>query len=334
MKNSCHYPIDIVIPWVDDSDKKWLSEKSKYLASSNEDDRDNRYRDWGLLKYWFRGIDKYLPWINKVFFVTYGHYPDWLNLKNDKLVLVKHSDYIPKKYLPVFSSHPIELNYNRIDELSEHFIVFNDDIFVINKMCPNDFFVEGKPVDVVAEVPFRFYRNGIDHIIANDISVINDNFVRKNVLANNFMQWYSLKNKRALFKNLYMLPIRNGFSAFENPHLTYCYLKSIFDEVWEKEPDILDKSSSHRFRSNEDVNQLLFRYWQFASGNFVQSSGQNGVFCSIGSDDELISKVFLDRKYSLICLSDDSLDVDFEKEKEFLIGLFELILPEKSSFEV
>ena len=31
-----------------------------------------------------------------------------------KVVWGKHEDYIPKQYLPTFSSHPIELNMHRI----------------------------------------------------------------------------------------------------------------------------------------------------------------------------------------------------------------------------
>ena len=69
-----------------------------------------------------------------------GHYPDWLNLDCPKLRFIKHEDYIPKKYLPTFNSHTIELNFNRIKELSERFVYFNDDMFIIDYMEKSDFF--------------------------------------------------------------------------------------------------------------------------------------------------------------------------------------------------
>ena len=91
--------IDIVFPWVDGSDPVWQESKLSY-SSLSADDKEIRYRDWGLLKYIFRGIDQNLPWIRKVHFITCGHLPDWLNTDCSKLHIVKHSDYIPSEWLP------------------------------------------------------------------------------------------------------------------------------------------------------------------------------------------------------------------------------------------
>ena len=64
--------IDFVILWVDGSDKNWLEEKNKYSEKREEDvDGKIRYRDWDNLKYWFRGVEKFAPWVNKIYFVTY-----------------------------------------------------------------------------------------------------------------------------------------------------------------------------------------------------------------------------------------------------------------------
>ncbi|MBQ6357217.1 MAG: capsule biosynthesis protein CapK, partial [Solobacterium sp.] len=40
---------------------------------------DNRFKDWGLFKYWFRGVEKFAPWVNKIYFITWGHVPTWLD---------------------------------------------------------------------------------------------------------------------------------------------------------------------------------------------------------------------------------------------------------------
>ena len=61
--------IDIVIPWVDGGDIEWQKERNKYAGKGPEDFAVYRYRDMGLLKYLFRGIEKNMPWVNKVFFV-------------------------------------------------------------------------------------------------------------------------------------------------------------------------------------------------------------------------------------------------------------------------
>ena len=113
--------IDIVVTWVDGSDPEWLKERARYSGTPVELS-DVRFRDWGLMRYWFRGIEKYAPWVRKIHFVTWGHLPDWLDTTNPKLHIVKHTDFIPAEYLPTFNSHTIELNLHRIEGLAEQFI--------------------------------------------------------------------------------------------------------------------------------------------------------------------------------------------------------------------
>ena len=100
--------IDIVIPWVDGNDIKWQNEKNKYKQKKDEKlNNSSRFRDWDNLQYIFRGIEKFMPWVNNIFFITWGHLPKWLNVDNPKLKIINHKDYIPSKYLPTFNSHTI-----------------------------------------------------------------------------------------------------------------------------------------------------------------------------------------------------------------------------------
>ncbi len=48
--------IDIVIAWVDGSDPKWQEERANTFQDIEFSNR--QFRDWGLLKYWFRGIEE------------------------------------------------------------------------------------------------------------------------------------------------------------------------------------------------------------------------------------------------------------------------------------
>lgn len=136
--------IDFVLPWVDGSDRAWLAEKRKYQSvergggcSDIEANSGIRYRDYGMLKYWFRAVERFTPWVNRVFFVTCGQKPDWLDESNPKLRLVNHSDYIPPEYLPTFQSNPIELNLHRLADLSEQFVLFNDDTVLLRPVNPD-----------------------------------------------------------------------------------------------------------------------------------------------------------------------------------------------------
>ena len=140
--------IDFVIIWVDGGDPEWRKKKAKYEINKKGDDRDIRYRDWGILKYWFRCVEKNAPWVNKIYFVSDSQKPEWLNEKHPKIKIIDHKDFIPKEYLPTFSSHTIELNIHRIPGLSENFVYFNDDMFIVNKVKPNTFFKHGKPVEM------------------------------------------------------------------------------------------------------------------------------------------------------------------------------------------
>ena len=98
--------VDFVILWVDGSDEAWQREKMKYRPDGNMPDAAAAnaakcFRDWGTLKYWFRGVEKWAPWVRKIHFVTWGHLPAWLNTDHPKLHIVRHGEFMPEGSLPV-----------------------------------------------------------------------------------------------------------------------------------------------------------------------------------------------------------------------------------------
>lgn len=339
------FPIDIVLPWVDGSDPEWFREKNRYQdqAFSSSDDRDARYRDWGLLKYWFRGVEAFAPWVNRVFFVTCGQVPDWLNLSAPKLIFVKHSDYIPQKYLPTFSSHPIELNLHRIRELSEHFIYFNDDMFLLRPVTPDLFFQDGLPVfpNELRPIVARPNADGMANIYLNGISTVNAMTNAKEAFRDR-EKWFSLRThtRRAAFYNLFFARSFSeyGFVGFRNPHVSVPILKSTMEMFWDTKGDILDATCSHRFRDPRDVNQFMFRYWQCATNRFIPEKPEKlGKYFSIRETNvERICGIIREQKYPQICLNDMELISDGEaiqRIQEAYISAFDQILPQKSSFE-
>ena len=135
--------IDFVLTWVDGSDPDWLAQRREYQPGRGTDAGESRYRDWDNLQYWFRGVEKFAPWVNKIYFVTWGHVPKWLNTAHEKIRIVKHEDFMAPAYLPTFNINSIELNLHRIKGLSEHFVFFNDDMFLIDSVRPEDYFKNG-----------------------------------------------------------------------------------------------------------------------------------------------------------------------------------------------
>ena len=326
--------IDIVLLWVDGNDPVWLAEYEKYAPKVNGDKRNVRFRDWDNLRFLFRGIEKYAPWVSKVHFVTCGHIPDWLNLNAPKLNFVKHSDFIPNEYLPTFNCNPIEMNIHRIKDLAEQFIYFNDDTFLIDSVSEERFFKNGLPCDIAALNTMQPNTQGIDHIICNDLILINKYFAKRNLLKEHFEKWINVKYLSQWYRTLALLPW-SLHTGFVDPHLPNAYLKSTFERVWELEPEILQKTAESRFRNITDVNQYLIRYWRLCSGEFSPYNvWKDSELITIQNNNlNYISDVIRNQRKKVICLNDADSTVDFDKAKMSLIRDFEVILPEKSSFE-
>lgn len=325
--------IDFVIPWVDGGDAEWQKEKNLYSGrkTDEEDDRDIRFRDWETLKYWFRGVEKNTPWVNRIHFITWGHLPEWLNTDHPKLHIVNHRDYIPEEYLPTFSSHVIELNMHRIPDLADHFVYFNDDIFILKPMPESDFFQDGIPCDVCALNAITPRLGEFSPIILQTTSYINKHFDKKKDMKRNFKKWFSPKYGKLLVRTACLLPW-NYYTGFYNHHLAVAYEKKTLETVWEQEPGILDQTCRHRFRDNADVNQYIFRYWRLASGDFIPHEPL-GKYKNMGEDNSAIYKDIRNRSYKLYCINDKDNEADFEQEKRKLIAAFDSIFPEKSGFE-
>ena len=324
--------IDFVMIWVDGSDKEWLAEKRKYSPAKEADDREVRFRDWDNLRYWFRGVEQYAPWVRKIFFVTWGHLPKWLDTSNPKLEIVNHRDYIPEEYLPTFNSHTIELNLHRIKGLSENFVYFNDDMFVVSPTKPEDFFVNGLPRDILALNSIYFGEDSVGHIIGSNMAVINEHFKKRRCFAKNVGKWLSPKYGKHLIRTALLLPWHYS-QGFYNHHLCSCFKKSTFEEIWQSEPDILDETVSCKFRSPTNVNQWLMRYWQLAKGEFVPMSANIGKYYKAADDNSALVRDVVKHKYKLICINDNEKLLDFEKSKREIAEMFEAILPQKSDFE-
>lgn len=335
--------IDVVIPWVDPTDKEWQASKNKFLKDLNNDKVDNsenRFRDWDNFKYVFRGIDKFMPWVHKIYLITCGQVPDWMNKEaDDRLVIVNHSDYIPKEYLPTFSSHPIELNLHRIKELSEHFIYLNDDYFVINETSPEDFFVDGLPCDYALEDPITpDHKDIFNNILINNMVLLNSHYDRRTVLKEQKKKFYSMCDKKAFVTNMCFRPLkRNHFFGLHYSHLASNILKSTIEKVWTENREILEATSSHKFRNADDVNQFIFKNEQYVTGKF-HPYNINRFGRAIQLDDTIEGAVedvcctITDSDYKMICINDCNIE-DFDNTRTKINAALEKILPNPSVWE-
>lgn len=327
--------IDLVLPWVDSSDPLWRAQKNNY--DTKQEVSDVRYESWDNLQYIFRGIEKYMPWVHKVFFITWGHIPEWLNTAYDRLVVVRHEDYIPKDFLPTFNSNVIEMNYFRISELSENFILFNDDLFITQPIPESYYFQDNLPCEEAVETHFILKADrGMDlqmnYACVNNMVLLNRNFDKRSVIGKNRDKWFAPVYGERLQQN-YNLEFWNHFESFVYPHEAMPMKKSILQEIWEKEPEALTAASRNRFRAYSDVTQRLITMWQICSGNFVPHKYRGKLFLIDGSNYQEAATAIRNREYPIVSLNETG-EGDFALIKAEINRALGQLFPQKSAFEV
>ena len=245
--------VDAVITWVDGSDKDLIKKKAGYLNSEKESKIQNvktRYNQVGEIEFVIKSIIKFAPFINNIFIVTDGQSPkiiddsnSWRNEHREKLKVVDHKeifrDFI--EFLPTFNSTTIETMLHYIPNLSEHFIYFNDDMFLIKPTSPIDWFQNGLPV-----------------IRGHWIS-FSDRLWYKKVASILFFH----KKRRWSFKKMQERAAkivgyqRKYFRTYHNPR---ALTKTHFSNFFESEKTDLEQQIKPRFRTNNQFNAYVLTW--------------------------------------------------------------------------
>ncbi|MDR2692970.1 MAG: stealth family protein [Chitinispirillales bacterium] len=328
--------IDIAVTWVDMNDPAWKNEFAEYagkIDNSKNEVSEARFRDYGFLKYWFRGVEKFAPWVRKIHFVTCGQKPEWLNISNPKLYPVNHKDYIPERFLPCFNSNVLEYYLHKIPGLSERFVYFNDDFFITDTLGQERFFRNGLPCDIAA---FRFNSDMSQwsQMLKNNLRIINKHFDKKEIMTKFADKWYNKDYGNKGYLNYLFKPCKK-FMLLRTPHNAQPFLKSTFEELWSAARDELIEASAHRFRTSNDLTPELFRTWQVCKGDFEPYNTYNDtkMFPLILKSRQAVAAV-RNQSYKLVCLNDNVHIRNYGRVMENIKNAFESILPEKSSFEV
>ncbi|MFU9077446.1 stealth family protein [Proteus sp. LHD240705] len=333
MKNN----IDVVIYWVDGADPKWRESYKKYHGTN-----PGRFRDLGTLKYVLRGIQYNLPWVRYIHFITNGQLPCWLNINHPKIKFHTHEEiFIFKDSLPVFNSSAIEINFSNIKGLSERFILFNDDMLVLNYLPEERFFIKNLPVDYLKlsyprkgllykkikpqnYLATRFINNAYNFIKNKSINSINKN----SLLNKNYLKKTNLNNLIfSIFKEVYWIEIYHH----PQPHL-----KSTWDKfIKENKNGIIKETIYSKFRSPSDINQYLFRFINLLNNEFYPQQYMDHLSIYVKDINKFINKGIVPFNYSLLCIcEDESLsDSEFNILKDYLTCRLNEKLPYKSDFE-
>ncbi len=335
--NEIREEIDFVITWVDGSDEAWSRQRRQYKQTYQEDNCEERYRDWDLLKYWFRGVEQYAPWVRKIHLITWGHLPKWLDTQNPKLHIVRHEDYVPEEFLPTFNSNVLELYFHKIEDLTEHFVYFNDDMFLIDRVKPQSFFCGGKPCDMLAFQPVVANPKNpvMSHLFLNNSLVLSKYFDKRECVRKHPGDYFKIGYPLLYFcYNLLELafPLYTGFYTVHGP-APFC--KSTYEELWKKEGELFRKMSGNRFRNEGDVTPYLFREWQKLSGNFKPKNILRDFdYFEIAENNKRLVEVIKKHKCRILCINDTWTSGEFQGAREEIQGAFEQILSNKSEFEI
>ena len=142
--------IDAVITWVDGSDEDYKKKIENHLTTSTN--YKKQYLQANEIEYCVKSILKFAPFVRKIFIVTDSQKPSFSGLEDlivsNKVKVVDHKEIFKgyEKYLPTFNIRSIDAVLHRIEGLSEMFVYFNDDVFLIDKIHEEDWFVKDKVV--------------------------------------------------------------------------------------------------------------------------------------------------------------------------------------------
>lgn len=317
---SYNFPIDIVYTWVNGSDPDWFATKSYYLQKTDLKVRPktdaSRYLDIGELLYSLRSIHRHLSWINQIYIVTDNQVPKWLNTHRTNLKLVNHTTIIPKQFLPTFNSNTIEFYIHKIPGLSEHFIYFNDDVFIAKKLPKSQFFTEDG----------RCY-----------FPVSPNDWKKRDML----LEKYRTANKNDMGSIQYKFISFNSYKSFYNkfrkdiPYTSaHSYMpltKTLMNSMFKHFSSEIEHVSSHRFRDFTDVNLALMAIFVGCGLGYAVPNTNNNASILVILDSRVnnkLRKIDLDY-YAAFCLNSGEKTIRFSLKKAhaFLETVFKIRSP-------
>ena len=290
-----------------------------------------------MFRYWFRAVAENAPWVHKIYVVTDNQTPYWLNTDDEKIAAVDHADFIPEKYLPLFNSCAIECNVHRIPGLSDTFVYFNDDMYLNAPVREEDFFVNGLPKYYAGQKLFDEKNlNSFDYQLFAGMTVAN-----RNVPPEVIRKAYKTKLLNPVLgagaRNNFLLALLGGMgrvTKFFDEHLATPILRTTMEEIWEKEPELLDITSSNRFRDFKGVSQTVFRYYDCARGNFVPRARWFGAYTLSSHQETAWETDIREGKNRTICLNDGHLSAEEQQiVQQRMTAAFESRYPNKCRFE-
>lgn len=312
-------PIDIVYTWVDGSDPDW---RAQMLATQRNADlsdaepssiSDSRYTSHDELRYSLRSLEYYASWARRIFIVTDGQVPSWLDTANPKITVIDHREiFADPSVLPVFNSHAIESQLHHVPGLADRYLYLNDDCFFLRPTDPELFFTpNGLSKHFPSQVPIDFGEWG-----QRDLPIIS-----------------AAKRGRDHIIAKYGRTITHRFKHTPHPQL-----RRVLEKMESEEPELFAQVAASPFRSPEDVSipSSLHHFDAFARGMSIE--GKIGYqFVDLSEPDLELRLLRVARRTDLdvFCLNETTVpDESRENTSKLVKRFFEDRFPIPSSFEL
>ncbi len=307
--------IDLVYLWVDGSDPKWRAKHNACIGKTEEKSVENcegRFADNDELKYSLRSVEKYAPWIHRVFIVTDGQVPKWLNTSGTRVRVVDHREIMPECCLPCFNSALIEHFLWKIPGLSESFLYANDDMFINRPLSPDFFFADdGLPIIRLVHSRLR------DFFLAF-----------KEKLLGIPLKYYvrTIRNSSRLVAKAY------GVCYNGKPHHNIdAYLKGDYQHMEDLFKTEIGETLGNHVRSENDIQRSLYAYVAMAEKRCHPVYVDRKTSFRFHIQNMKHYKMLEEYNPMLFCMNDSEYATDDDRRKvtEFLKQRF----PDKSEFE-
>jgi hypothetical protein len=263
-------PIDVVITWVDGSDPDLAEKRNRYLEIEKKTSKDpgalpTFFASNNEIRYCVLSILKFAPFVRNIFIVTDGQNPKlddeiikYFPSKLGSIRIVNHREIFSgfEEYLPNFNSASINSLIWRIEGLSDNFVYFNDDVFLIREVTPDEWFINNRPVlRGKWRVPpyIKIIKNYLKTRVKRDLLKKTDYQPK---LSYYIRQWDAA----------WHLGLR--FRYFFHCHTPHPHNRKILENFFSSNTELLKKNISFRFRShNQFLVSSLANHLEILSGN-------------------------------------------------------------------
>ena len=225
--------IDAVITWVDGSEPNFKLKLEENLKNKKIINR--QYLQANEIHFCVASIIKFAPFVRKIFIVTDNQKPDLNEVRHlvslNKVEIIDHKEIFRDNMdsLPTFNIRSIDALLFKIKNLSNKFIYFNDDMFLIKETSEEEWFKDNKAV--LTGCWTKTYNKQLIKTISQRI---------KNLL--NIRPSFNAAQSKAAniagFHNKY----------FKSYHCGRPQIKSVIKDFYDKNPQRLTNQIRHKFR--------------------------------------------------------------------------------------